>query len=235
MNCKKCGYEFPAQSDTNENSICPKCNEQAGSVSDETKTGFGIAEFINVVLIIALIGTLIDAAFIIWKAADTSSPISAGLVEFKINNFGKLTGGNSRQMDLAIDDAAGTLIISNADYQLRIVLVLLELVKTALILAVLYLLYKILASLGKSGPFAADNTPKIRSIAGITMIFSPYYFVMKLVTFLWLRPASSIEDIHILRNINFDLEYIFMGLLILIIAEVFKLGSQMKTEQQLTI
>ncbi len=102
-------------------------------------------------------------------------------------------------------------------------------------LYVTFLLKKILRSLSSGIPFTLENSKRIRYISYIIMLTPAVVLVLDLVSLYWFQPSDSIQNGKVIFLPGFDLITLFLGLVIFIIAEVFKVGYEIQEEQKLVI
>ena len=107
------------------------------------------------------------------------------------------------------------------------------------IFRLLWLLRLILISLVNKNPFIRENGLRFREIAILVMIF-PFLKAFKhLLTSLYLRANFRFEA-HISNPLttfvnHFDLIFILVGLMLLLLAEIFRIGTEYKTDSSMII
>lgn len=116
-----------------------------------------------------------------------------------------------------------------------------------LIGAVLWLLRALVASVRTATPFSTDNYQRLRYLALLVMAITPYQLLQgwlyqrfilqhlqlpnaQLLAAPWSAQEGSLPTV--LLQLPVDLMPLWFGLLLLAIAEVFRLGSQLKTENE---
>lgn len=106
-----------------------------------------------------------------------------------------------------------------------------ELVSRACHLVVLYLLMRILEPAGAGEPFHLKTPSRLRMM-GCAVIVSSLLRTVFCAELLWtgLRPEPGV---WVSWAIDFDA--IFMGILLVVLAEVFRRGYALKTESELTV
>jgi DUF2975 family protein len=104
----------------------------------------------------------------------------------------------------------------------------------SLVLLVTYQLKKIFASFRQDEPFIASNTIRVRNIGVIVLAYALLQFLFDagfnrylLSHFTWTA------DLRLTCSFNFTA--LLTGIAIIIIAEIFRLGSALENEQKLTI
>lgn len=100
----------------------------------------------------------------------------------------------------------------------------------------LYLLRKILHSLSVKKPFVEENAVHIRTLAVTIIVFELLQGTIELCCYIFIHHKYEFNTIDRAISLDcFSLEAVFFGLVLLVIAEVFKCGAELKEESQLTI
>ena len=97
-------------------------------------------------------------------------------------------------------------------------------------LYITFLLKKILNSLSEGIPFTMENSKRIRLISYAIMVLSPLGFIFNLLT----DNIGQSKSFSVSLSFS-DLATLFLGLIIFIIAEIFKEGYRMQEEQKLIV
>ena len=106
----------------------------------------------------------------------------------------------------------------------------------AWIIRFLWLIRQILKSMVNKNPFTRDNALRFRQIGFLIMGLPILMALRHLVTSWYLSahfsfPGPSFSPIRTFLN-HFDLGFIFLGLLILLLAEIFRMGTEFKEDSQ---
>jgi hypothetical protein len=102
-------------------------------------------------------------------------------------------------------------------------------------LTVTYQLRKIFATLTQADPFVASNAGRIR-IIGFVLISTPLVgALLDTITNQFVQKYFVAGKHSFLFRYDPELSWVFTGLVILVIAEVFRTGAKLKEEQDLTI
>lgn len=108
-------------------------------------------------------------------------------------------------------------------------------VDIAIVMVVIYLLRRIISTLAAGSPFVPANASRIRAIGWVVIVGE---FAKQFVEFLGHIIVTTTFDAQGL-SFEFDMEFslstIFWGFVLLALAEVFRLGVQMREDQSLTI
>jgi hypothetical protein len=105
----------------------------------------------------------------------------------------------------------------------------------AISLGITFLLRKIFDSLTANNPFVVENAHRLRQIALLIIMIAPLTFMRDSFVNWYLRQNFVLEGSSIQTHLTIDLKTIFIGLLLLIIAEIFRIGARLKEEQELTV
>jgi len=105
----------------------------------------------------------------------------------------------------------------------------------AISLSITYLLRKIFDSLTDNNPFVTENAQRLRQIALLIILIAPITFMRDLFLNWYLRQNFVVDGTAIQTHLTLDFKTVFIGLILLIIAEIFRLGTRLKEEQELTV
>ncbi len=105
----------------------------------------------------------------------------------------------------------------------------------AAILAVIYQLRAVFRTLAAGAPFVRANVWRLRFI-GLTIIGVEVFMALfRLLVSLYLRANVSITGFTLKIDFHFTAEILFVGFVLLVIAEIFRQGTEMREEQALTV
>lgn len=102
-------------------------------------------------------------------------------------------------------------------------------------LTVTYQLRKIFATLTQADPFVASNAARIRIIGFVLISFPLVSALLGTITNQFVQKHFVAGKNALLFRYDLELSWVFTGLVILVIAEVFRTGAKLKEEQDLTI
>jgi hypothetical protein len=108
-------------------------------------------------------------------------------------------------------------------------------VSFAISLSITYLLREIFRSLAQNNPFVVPNAQRLRIIAFLIMFSALTSLAHDAMVNWFLQQNFIIEGSGIRAHLVIDVKTIFAGLILLIIAEIFRIGTQLKQEQDLTV
>ncbi len=93
----------------------------------------------------------------------------------------------------------------------------------------------ILRNLMIENPFASDNEKRLRIIAILVMLITPFLYGYEWLSY-WFF-TSYVDVPQNLQTISptFDIIYVVIGLVILVLAEIFRQATQIHEEQKLTV
>jgi hypothetical protein len=150
-------------------------------------------------------------------------------------------GTVSVTLDAAADPAASPIQAADPAWQdhneasaIRLLLLYIV-VLLSLALICIKLLRDIARSVGKGNPFIPINAKKI-SILGSILIFNGLF--MNAFTFAVMQPAARLLNAEISEYpalLDIDFETLLAGMCLIVLAEVFRLGTQIQEEQSLTV
>lgn len=105
----------------------------------------------------------------------------------------------------------------------------------AISLAITYLLRQIFRSLAQSNPFVVPNAERLRIIAFLIMLSAVTSFAHDALVNWFLKENFFLPGSGIRAHLTIDLKTLFAGLIVLTIAEIFRIGARLKEEQDLTV
>ena len=157
-------------------------------------------------------------------------------IEFSVNEQGTATFDSDQTVPVQINNAKGYFRIDRPiPTTLIVVFFLLNLVVSGLILWLIYVLWKIVQSVQQKNPFIVLNGRRLRIIAFSMIGIELSQGLANLIKMLYLEPRLQFETIIIQSKIHVSFHVIVAGLVILVIAEAFRIGVEMKEEQELTV
>ena len=170
----------------------------------------------------------------ILGVSDYSSGLSTPM-EFSVPEQGTATFNSNQVVPVKIVGGRGVVQINRpVPNVLLIPFFILNFIFFGLILWIVYSLRKIVQSVRQKNPFTSTNGKRLRIIAfsmvGIELIKG----LADLTKMLYLEPRLHFETILIRSDISISLRVIIAGLVILVIAEAFRIGAEITEEQELT-
>ena len=171
----------------------------------------------------------------ILGVSDYSSGLSTPM-EFSVSEQGTATFNSNQVVPVKIVGGRGVVQINRpVPNVLLIPFFILNFIFFVLILWIVYSLWKIVQSVRQKNPFTSTNGKRLRIIAfsmvGIELIRG----LADLTKMLYLEPRLHFETILIRSDISISLRVIIAGLVILVIAEAFRIGAEITEEQELTV
>ncbi len=101
---------------------------------------------------------------------------------------------------------------------------------------ILYQLRKFAQSLSVKQPFTKDNAKRLRIIAGAIIICELLQGLIGLFSNAYINSLSEFQHFKITSSLNcFSMEVIFFGFILILIAEAFRCGAELKEENELTV
>lgn len=108
-------------------------------------------------------------------------------------------------------------------------------ISLSLSLSITFLLRKIFQTLTTSYPFIIQNAYRLKNIGLLVMLTSMTTFAHDWIVNWYLKQNFIIDGSAIRAHLVIDLKTIFAGLIIFVIAEIFRVGTRLKEEQDLTV
>ncbi len=160
-------------------------------------------------------------------------------VPVKIQDYPKITGipsSNPNWKDTYLTVTAGTLHVERRiDWQLMLGILVYCCGFASLSLSITYLLRKIFATLTTRHPFDPQNANRLRRIAFLVMLFAPLELYNDLFTHISIGHGFSREKVNFLLQPELNFQFVILGAVLLVIAEVFRIGTQLREENELTV
>lgn len=139
---------------------------------------------------------------------------------------------------------AWALKFENTGWGIRLQILTLSLVKISFILVVFLILRAFVRSLEKKETFTPQNIRRLQRIGFLFLLIEPYQWMVSLLRKNWMISYFNLEAVskgisyrigYMLGSGNFLWNWILVGVLVLVIAEVFKQGLKLKEEVDLTV
>lgn len=103
------------------------------------------------------------------------------------------------------------------------------------IIWVMFLMRQIVRSVGKGQPFIPENGERLRWIGLSILLIIGFDFLHDILLNLFITPRLTFDSIVFETSNHFDFRFILLALVILVIGEAFRIGAEMKKEQDLMI
>ncbi len=103
------------------------------------------------------------------------------------------------------------------------------------ILCLILMLYRIFDTMQDGTPFVAENIGRIRWIAGLLILSTSMSEIAQARIGERLFFGTQTEGIEFVYRININTQIIFISLIVLALAEVFRYGLELQTEADLTV
>lgn len=102
-------------------------------------------------------------------------------------------------------------------------------------ITLLVLLRRILQSVAAGTPFVEGNASRIRAIGILIPVFGFLIQALQWATALVTMNTVVAEGLHIEASLTLNLTYLFIGLVVVALAEVFRYGSHLQADVDLTV
>jgi hypothetical protein len=160
-------------------------------------------------------------------------------VPVKIQDYPKITGiasTNPAFQETYLTLNAGMLHVEQRiNWQLMVAMLAYFAGFAALCLTITHLLRKIFATLTTPHPFDARNANRLRRIALLVMLFAPLELCNDVFMHTVVGNNFSREKVKFLLQLQVNFQVIILGAVLLVIAEVFRVGTQLREENELTV
>ena len=160
-------------------------------------------------------------------------------VSVKIQDYPKITGIASTSpnlQDTYLTLNAGMLHVEQRiNWQLMVAMLAYFIGFAALRLLITHLLRKIFATLTTPQPFDPRNANRLRYIALLVMLFAPLELCNNVFMHTVVGNNFSREKVKFLLQLEINFQVIILGAVLLVIAEVFRVGTQLREENELTV
>ena len=100
---------------------------------------------------------------------------------------------------------------------------------------ILLLLRQLVRSVKKGDPFNMKNGNRLRWIGFSILIIGIFDFFHDILLNIFITPRLSFESIIPKSTIHFNLSLLLVAMIIIVIGEAFRIGAEMKEEQELTV
>jgi hypothetical protein len=105
----------------------------------------------------------------------------------------------------------------------------------AVLFFVLHQLRQVVSTAAEGDPFVPENGSRIRALGWVVLVGEVLKAVVSFASSSYLHQQVSLPGMTVEPCFNFQWSTIFLGLVILAIAEIFRAGATMREEQALTI
>jgi hypothetical protein len=182
-------------------------------------------------------GALVVAVFAVALITGGQAVELLGVpVDFELDSaaYSISTQGPS-PVSATIDAANGTLQFGGVDRWAMAVYLCIVIVYAAVLLFVIRHLRLVFRSLADGNPFSPENASRIRSIGLIFIFGEVAESLLALACQLYVKSTFVATGLKIKSALDLELWPIFAGFVLLVIAEVFRLGTQLQEDRDLTV
>ena len=161
--------------------------------------------------------------------------ISGLTIYFSVIDFGNVTFEDGISRNVILTNGSGRLHIESMTLNAIYLKMLGAILEALVFIYIVYLLKRIFRNLRAGNFFIRENGVFITKI-GLSIILITFFIdVFNYFVSNYVSKTLAISNIEFKPFINFHFNLIFLGLLILAIAQIFIKGTEMKIEQDLTI
>lgn len=134
-----------------------------------------------------------------------------------------------------IGNAVGVVSFTAKDTVLVSLSIVTILTYAAAALALLLLVRRILQTVATGTPFAEENAARIRAIGILVPTFGFLIQGLDWATSLITMDTVAADGLHVEANLTLNLTYLFIGLVIVALAEAFRHGTVLQADADLTV
>ncbi len=202
------------------------------SVAAAFKRIFDVLYFLAFIPPVLLIGLLVLLSFV---DSENLTPHPQVNLRFEPETY-DVRPNDPQIKRFEIQDASGVLEIEGVQQGPFMISLGWAMLEALLMLFVFRQLRAIFGSLRDADPFVPENAGRIRNV-GLTIIafelsFHAYFFCSY---FLFVVGRVSLDGVRMSPRFDPSFVAIFAGIALVLVAEVFRIGSRMRDEQQLTV
>jgi hypothetical protein len=179
---------------------------------------------------------MLSFVLVVTNASPSVTEKLSGLTVYYSNiNLGEALFDDGVSKNAYLTSGSGRLHIENQTINEIYLKIFGSLLEAFVYIYIVYLLMGIIENLKRDDFFVRENGVFIRkigfSIIAITIFTDLFNFIISKIV----SNELIIANIEFKPYVNFHLNTVFLGVLILAIAQIFIKGAEMKTEQDLTI
>jgi hypothetical protein len=148
----------------------------------------------------------------------------------------KIRTGQIPEQNSLIENAKGQVKIEDINNAFLLVFLFILILFIAPVYYVLIQLKKFLNTVGGGNPFINENVVRFRRFGIIAIVLALLAGIAQFIAGFY--AGSNIElpsNLSIVHSFDLNWELIFVGLILFVLAEAFKIGTSVKTENDLTI
>ncbi|HEY0742917.1 MAG TPA: DUF2975 domain-containing protein [Chryseosolibacter sp.] len=155
-----------------------------------------------------------------------------------------LTATTSDVMKPQLVTSEWSLRFENTSLAIRLQRLILTTIKIVFLFIVLLLVRAFIFSVRKNETFTLQNIKRLQRIGILFLLIEPYQWIASAIRKEWILTHFNIESVskglgyrvgYLLGSGKFLWNWILVGLLVLVIAEVFRQGMKLKEEVDLTV
>ncbi|MBI1784550.1 DUF2975 domain-containing protein [Candidatus Sumerlaeota bacterium] len=137
--------------------------------------------------------------------------------------------------DAQIDDAQGKLTFKNPGGVFGFALLAWSYLHVLMAAFIVYQLRAIFRSIAAKAPFHPSNAKRIRSIGLVVLGVQILGIFMNFGVMKHLKNTFEVSGLELHPQSSFNPGVVYLAMVLLVIAEVFRIGAELKAEQDLTI
>lgn len=182
---------------------------------------------VTIVVVLAITGFVVIATMVTDAGLDMPIEFTPDVGSYTIASDSLGSG--------TILDAVGTARFEDRDAALTVAYLSGVLVYMVPSVALLALLRRFLRHIADGKPFERDNALVLRWIGLIIIGFGVLAQSLRMLMVVVAMNTLTTEGIHLEARLDPDLTVVFIGLVVLVIAEAFRRGTQLQSDVDLTV
>ncbi len=200
------------------------------SVSSIVKVALDVAWYLTIVL-----GVLLTLDVLVGLGGRSPGRVDL-MIQFEPDPAAYSIESEALDVENAIiRQASGKLLFRSTNGSLLVAYLSLVIVWLGAALLIIHQLRSVFRTLVAGQPFVRANATSIRVIGIVVIAMEIARFLLLVAQSAFLRGSFTFEGLTLTAFPRPNLGVIFVGLVILVIAEVFRQGSELREEQELTV
>ena len=143
-------------------------------------------------------------------------------------------GQDASVSGMSIVKALG-LQVRHYDKGLQRIYVIIPLALSLLLLGIITVVRTIMRSVRNGSPFTSANASRLKLLGLLVMVAGPFYGILEYIYGMMLRSSIDVPGAVVKVNPDARIMYVAVGIVILVIGQVFKYGVRLREDSELTI
>jgi hypothetical protein len=208
--------------------------KENGKEGVKTQWMAGVLRFlIEVSWYILIIGAIAFVAVPLLSPATWPAAISVNLAPDSTSPELIWQGTGSEEIELY--QTTAIIKIQGVGTGMRFFLSLGSLITLGISLAILFLLRRVFDAFLKGEPFATKNAPRIRLMGILSIVQEVLRQLFSLWKSSWMVSNSTMAGMTLKPHFDLDIGTVILGCFLILLAQVFSLGTRLREDQALTV